>query len=172
VTRKQALIASAIASVAIGVVLAVLDARMRDAGGPGIIGFELAGSEDRAAEIRSDWGDEGTDAARASLWIDFAYIVAYATFLTLATWATRDLARARGWPRMAAVGRAVIPFAAVAGAFDAVEDVGLLLAVGGHGGYLAPRLAQICALLKFALLAVVIAYLVAGLPLRVRARRA
>jgi hypothetical protein len=172
VTRKQALIASAVASIAIGVVLVGLDVRMRDAGGPGIVGFELAGSEDRAAEILADWGDEGTDAAKASLWIDYAYIVAYGTFLVLAAGATRDLAQDRGWRRMAALGTAVIPFAAAAAAFDAIEDVGLLLAVNQHGGDLAPRLAQVCASLKFALLALTIAYLVAGLFLRLRTRRA
>jgi hypothetical protein len=172
VTRKRALIASAIASLAIGAVLLVLDTRMMDAGGPGIVGFEVAGSEDRAAEILADWGDEGADAARASLWIDFAYLIAYGTFLVLAAWTTRDLARARGWTRMAALGTAVIPLAAAAAAFDAIEDVGLLLAVDRHGGAFAPRLAQVCATLKFALLAVTIAYLLAGLLLRLRARRA
>jgi hypothetical protein len=172
VTRKRGLIASAIASIAIGAVLIVLDARMMDTGGPGIVGFEFAGSEERSAEILADWGDDGTEAAKASLWLDFAYILAYGTFLVLAAWATRDLAESRGWRRMAAIGTAVIPFAAAAGAFDAIEDVGLLLAVDQHGGDLAPRLAQICASLKFALLAVTIAYLLAGLLLRFRARRA
>ena len=171
-TRRRALIASAAASIAIGAVLIVLDARMMDAGGPGIVGFEFAGSEERAAEILVEWGDEGTDAARASLWLDFAYILCYGTFLVLAAWATRDLAASRGWRRMAAFGTAVIPFAAAAAAFDAIEDVGLLLALDRHGGDLAPRLAQICASLKFALLAVTIAYLLVGLLLRLRARRA
>src|SRR3954453_19961757 len=153
-TRKRALIVSAAASVAIGVVLIVLDVRMRGAGGPGIVGFELAGSEDRATEILADWGDEGIDAAKASLWIDYAYIVAYGTFLVLAAWATRDLSRARGWAPMAAVGTAVMPLAAAPPAVEAVGGGGLLLAVNGHGGAVAPRLAQICASLKFALLAV------------------
>jgi hypothetical protein len=169
-TRRRALIASAIASVAIFVVLAVLDVRMMDAGGPGIIGFEVAGTQDRAAEILAEWGSKGTDAARASLWIDYAYIAAYGTFLVLASWATRDLALERGWRRMAAWGMAAIPFAAAAAAFDAIEDVGLLLAVNERGGALAPRLGQVCASLKFALLAVTIAYLLAGLVLRLRER--
>src|SRR3954452_6714648 len=135
---------------------------MMDSGGPGIVGFEFAGTQDRAAEIRADWGDRGTDAAKASLWIDFAYIVAYGTFFVLAAWATRDLAEQRGWTRMAALGLAVIPFAAAAAAFDAIEDVGLLLAINDRGGDVAPRLAQVCASLKFLLIAVTIAYLVAG----------
>jgi hypothetical protein len=170
VTRRRALIASAVASVAIFAVLALLDVRMMDTGGPGIIGFELAGTQARAAEILADWGTKGIDAAKASLWIDYAYIAAYGTFLVLAAWATRDLALERGWSRMAAWGLAAIPFAAAGAAFDAIEDVGLLLAVNQHGGALAPRLAQICASLKFALLAVTIAYLLTGVVLRLRER--
>jgi hypothetical protein len=167
-TRRRGLVASAVATVAIGAVLVVLDARMMDAGGPGIIGFELAGTQSRVAEILADWGSKGIDAAKASLWIDYAYIVAYGTFLVLAAWATRDLAVERGWRRMAAWGVAVIPFAAAAAAFDAIEDVALLLAVNQHGGDVAPRLGQVCASLKFALLAVTISYLLAGLALRLR----
>jgi hypothetical protein len=171
-TRKRALVGSAIASLAIGAALIILDARMMDAGGPGIVGFELAGTDERAAEILAEWGDDGTDAAKASLWLDYAYIVAYGTFLVLAAWVTRDQAVLRGWDRMASLGLAVIPFAAAAAAFDAIEDVGLLLAVNEHGGDLAPRLGQVCALLKFALLAVTIAYLIAGLGLRLLRRPA
>jgi hypothetical protein len=167
-TRKRALIASAVATVAIGVVLAVLDGRMRDTGGPGIVGFELAGSQDRAEEILADWGDEGTDAAKASLWLDYAYIVAYGTFLVIAAWTTRDLAERRRWRRMAALGIAAAPFAAAAAAFDAIEDAALLVVVNGEGGDLAPRLAQVCAVLKFALLTVTIGYLLVGLALRFR----
>jgi hypothetical protein len=171
-TRKGALIASGALALVIGGALMALDARMMDAGGPGIVGFELAGSEDRAAEIVADWGEDGTDAAKASLWLDYAYIVAYGTFLVLAALATGDLARRRSWDRMASFGLVAAPLAAAAAVFDAVENVGLLLAVNGHGGGLAPRLAQVCALLKFGLLAVTIAYLLAGLALRLRRRAA
>jgi hypothetical protein len=172
VTRKRALIGSAVSTVVIGAVLIGLDARMMDAGGPGIVGLEFAGSEDRASEILADWGDEGTDAANASLWIDYAFLLAYGTFLVLAAAATRDLASVRGRPRIAALGKAVMLFAAAAAAFDAIEDVGLLLVVNGHGGEVATRLAQVCASLKFALLAVTIGYLLTGLLLRLRTRRA
>jgi hypothetical protein len=171
-TRKVGLIASGAFALVIGGALVALDARMMDAGGPGIVGFELAGSEDRAVEILADWGEDGTDAAKASLWLDYAYIVAYGTFLILAAGATRDLARRRGWDRMASFGLVAAPLAAAAAVFDAIENVGLLLAVNEHGGALAPRLAQVCAIVKFALLAVTIAYLLAGLGLRFRRRPA
>ena len=171
-SRRHALIASAVATLAIGAVLVVLEGRMMDAGGPGIVGFEVAGSQHRAEEILAEWGDEGVDAAKESLWIDYAYILAYGTFLVLAAAATRDLARRRGWSRMAALGAAAIAFAVGGAVFDAVEDVGLLLAVNGNGGDFAPRLGQLCASLKFALLALAIGYLLAGLAMRLRARLA
>jgi hypothetical protein len=171
-TRKRALILLAIATVALFVVLAVLDLRMADAGGPGIIGFEFAGDEEGAAEILAEWGDEGKDAARASLWIDYLYLLAYGAFLVLACMSTRDLAAARGWRRMAAFGVAVVPIAAAAPSFDAIENIGLLLTLDGRGGDAAPGLAAVCAGLKFAMLALSIGFLLAGLGLRLRDRRA
>jgi hypothetical protein len=171
VTRNRALILLAIASFALFAVLAALDMRMRDAGGPGILGFEFAGDGEGAAEILADWGDDGRDAARASLWIDYPYLLVYGAFLVLACAATRDLAAERGWRRMAAFGVAAVPIAAAVPCFDAIEDVGLLLALDGHGGDAAPGLAAACASLKFAMLALAIGYLLLGLGLRLRERR-
>jgi hypothetical protein len=168
--RRTALIVSGIATLLIGGLLVAIDPHARDSADPSIVEFELAGTQDRADEIRADWGVSGSDAAKRSLWIDYAYILAYVTFLALACLATRDLALQRGWRRMAAFGLAAAPFAAAAGAFDAIEDVGLLLAVNGHGGDLAPGLARVCASMKFLLLAVTLAYLGAGLALRLRFR--
>jgi hypothetical protein len=172
VTRRRVLILLAIATAALFAVLAVLDLRMRDTGGPGIIGFEFAGDEEGAAEILAEWGDDGQDAARASLWIDYPYLLAYGALLVLACMAIRDLAAERGWRRMAALGVAAVPIAAAAPCFDAIEDVGLLLALDGHGGDAAPGLAAICASLKFATTILAIGYLLAGLGLWLRDRRA
>jgi hypothetical protein len=171
-SRRTALILAAIATLALGVVEVEVDPHARDSGDPSIVDFEFAGTQDRVDEIRADWGESGLDAAKRSLWIDYAYIVAYGTFLVLAAATTRDLAERRGWDRMASMGLLVMTFAAAAAAFDAIEDVGLLLAVNQHGGALAPRLAQVCTILKFTLLAVTIAYLLTGLALRFRRRPA
>jgi hypothetical protein len=149
-------------------VLSRLDQKMNDEGGHGIVAFELAGSEGKAAEIRADWGPEGRDAARASLWIDYVYLIAYGALGTMAALAVRDAARRRGWSRTEALGGFAAGAAVGAALFDALEDASLLLALGGHGGGAAPLLAAACATLKFALLAFVIAYLLAALVLRLR----
>lgn len=149
--------------------MAPADQRMQDTGGPGIVPFELAGSQDRADEILGEWGEKGQDAAEESLWIDFGFLVAYGMFLTLAAAATRDLARSRGWERMARVGVVVVYFGALGAAFDAFENTCLLLTLDGAGSVF-PLLATLFASCKFLLLAVVIVYLLVGLGMRLRDR--
>jgi hypothetical protein len=139
--------------------------RMREDGGPGMGAFELTGGQERADEILAEWGDEGQDAARQSLWIDFGFILAFGTFLTLALAATRDLAKERRWRRLVAIGVAVVWFGALAAGFDALEDLCLLMTLDG-GGAAWPLLATIFSACKFFLLVAAIAYLLAGMAMR------
>lgn len=142
---------------------------MKDSGGPGMVPFELTGGQDRADEILAEWGEDGQDAARESLWIDFGFLVAYGIFLTLAVAATRDLAGERGWRRLARAGRVVVYFGALGAAFDAFENTCLLLTLDGAGSVF-PLLATIFAACKFLLLTAAIVYLFAGLAMRIRGR--
>lgn len=152
------------------VVLLVLllgpERRMQETGGPGIVGFEVAGSEERAREILGQWGEAGRDAARTSLWLDFPYLIAYGAFLALAAAAIRDLARQRRWRRFTSVGYVMVPFALTGAGLDALENIGLLITLAGSGGDWAPRLATVFAIGKFALISAVIAYVVVGLVRR------
>jgi hypothetical protein len=163
VKRWQGLIASGAATLLLLLAMAPSDATMKDHGGHGIVPFEVAGSQDRANEIIDEWGDEGQDAARESLWIDFGFLAAYGTFLTLAIAAVRDRARARGLSRLAAVGGFIVGFGAIGAGFDALENICLLLTLGGAGSAL-PVLAAIFAYLKFFFTAVAVAYLLIGVP--------
>ena len=124
-----------------------------------------------AGEILVEWGDEGEDAARRQLWIDFGFLVAYGTFLTLALAATRDMARKRGWQRLASVGGVAILFGALCAGFDALENICLLLTLGNADSVF-PLLATIFASCKFAFLAMAIAYIAAGLATRLWERAA
>lgn len=171
VTRRRGLIATGIATVLLLLAMAPADRRMQDTGGPTIVPFELAGSQERADEIMGEWGEKGQDAARESLWIDFGFLVAYGAFLTLAVAAVRDIARDRGWRRIATIGAVVVYFGALAAAFDAFENICLLLTLGGSGSVF-PTLATLFAAGKFLLLAAAIVYLLAGLALRLRSGRA
>ena len=170
-TRKRWLITLGAVALALAIALLALDPSREAEGNPGIVDWEFAWSEEHAAEILADWGEEGQDAARRSLHLDFLYLLAYGAFLALACAATRDLAAERGWHRMAGFGPAAVPLAIAGALFDAIEDVFLLRALEGKDGELAPHLGAIFAGLKFAALTVVLVYIVAGLVLRLRDRR-
>lgn len=169
VTRRRGLIAAGLATLALLLAMSPADQRMQDTGGPGIVPFELTGGQDRADEILAEWGEDGQAAARESLWIDFGFLLAYGIFLTLALAATRDLARMRGWRRLARIGGIVVSFGALGAAFDALENICLLLTLDAAGAAF-PLLATIFAACKFLLLTAAIAYLLAGLVMRWRSR--
>ncbi|MGV1049451.1 MAG: hypothetical protein ACOYD4_13115 [Solirubrobacterales bacterium] len=172
-SRKQLLVLLGIATVVFDLVMVYLDRKMTDAGGPSILGFEFAGSGQQAAKVMAEWGAGGRHYARWSLWLDYGFMLSYGSFFALAATATRDFARESDLRRLAAAG-AVAPIAAIAAAsFDAIENVFLLLTLGGHGGSFGPPIATVCASLKFALIAFAIVYVLWGLAARLfRARRA
>jgi pimeloyl-ACP methyl ester carboxylesterase len=159
-TRKRALWVTGGIAAVLFVVLALIDNRMWDEGGPGIIDFELAGSARDAREILTEWGPDGRDAAKLSLWLDFPFLIAYGAFWALAAAACRDIARRQGWARLARLGPIAIVLAPVAAGCDALEDVFLLLVVGGHGGSAGPVLAAGFASVKFLTLVLAELYVV------------
>jgi hypothetical protein len=91
-------------------------------------------------------------------------------FFALAGYGVRDTARARGQPRgLAATG--VVPFFALAAAaFDATQNVALLLTLAGNGGSFAPLFAAVCSAIKFTLIGIAILYALSGGVRRLRAR--
>ena len=130
----------------------MLERRMRRSGGPGIIPFELAGSESHAEAIMTRWGSDGRRAARLSLWLDFGYMATYGALTSLLVDRTR---RRRGHP-------AVLPAAViVAVAADAAEGVSLLKVLRRTHVAVHARRAQIAALIKFAVLAGALGYVAA-----------
>jgi hypothetical protein len=165
-TRKRWLVLLGIATVVLTIVGVLIERPMHDAGGPGILAFEFAATKAHATQILTEWGPKGRNAARVSLIVDYAYMVSYGGFFTLAGLATRDLARTRDWLRLAATGTIVPFFAAVAAIFDAIENVFLLLVLGGHGGGHAPLIATVCSSIKFTLITIAIGYVLCGLAWR------
>lgn len=167
-TRKQLLIGLGIAMAGFYVAFGIIDASLKDTGGPSILGLEFAGSSDRLEEIFAEWGAHGRDLARLSLWIDFPFMAVYGAFFALAALATRDFARAHGRRALAAAGIVTPAFAVAAALFDAAENILWLLLLGGHGGDAAPAIATGCAIVKFILLGLTIAYVLWGLVARLR----
>jgi hypothetical protein len=130
-------------------VMTVLERRMRATGGPGIIPFELAGSGFRAEQIMAQWGHDGEQAARASMWLDFGYMTTYGALAALLVERAR---RRRGHPR------ALTSAVAVAVAGDAIEGISLLKVLDREHVDMHARRARAAALVKFAALAGALGY--------------
>lgn len=138
------------------VVLAYSGAALVNATAPlGIVSLQLAGTGATAALILGSWGGDGQAAALLNLVVDFPYLVTYGALLAL-------LCRraARTLPLHAATGRSCVRAALTAAAFDAVENLALLVQLHGGASDPAATLAFTCAGIKFALLAIVIAYVI------------
>jgi hypothetical protein len=162
-TRRRGLWLLGIATAVLFLALAIIDRQIQESGGPGIIPFELAGSTDRATEILAEWGQEGKDWAKLSLYLDFLYLIAYGGFFALAVLAVRDATQRRGWERFARHGRWIAVLPLIAAACDAVENVGLLVMVEGYAETPAPMLATAFALGKFVAITITWIYLLGGL---------
>ena len=120
----------------------------------GIVSFQLASTGAAAAGMIGAWGSEGQAAAFLNLLVDYPYLVIYGALLVL-------LCRraARRMSRYAALGRFCVHGAWCAAAFDATENAALIAQLNGTASDVAAALAFGFASLKFALLAIVIAYL-------------
>src|SRR4051794_34715113 len=100
VNRHWGLIVAGLATLLLLLAMSPAEDRMQ-ANGPGMVPFELSGGQGRADEILAEWGEDGRDAAREQLWIDYGFMLAYGSLLGLAGAAVRDLCRRRGLARLA-----------------------------------------------------------------------
>ncbi len=129
------------------VLLAVFDRRMQASGGPGIIPFELAGPT-RSEAILHAWGNEGQRAARASLMLDFPFLLAYTTLNVQLT--RRASASASGDGAFGLLAQVVMAIQVAAGACDGIENTALLIIVTRGGDHRLASIAQTAARAKFA----------------------
>ncbi|WP_207841911.1 hypothetical protein [Williamsia soli] len=131
-----------------------LERAMHATGGPGIIAFELAGSEQRATAILDMWGPTGTAAARKSLWLDFGYMCSYGAFTALLSEDANR--RIEQWSGIR-FGPVAQVSCATAVAADACEGVALLNILRGGDRQVYAARARKAALTKFAMLSIPLA---------------
>jgi hypothetical protein len=133
-----------------------------------IVAFELAWTPARAGQMMRAWAEAGNAAARQSLWIDFAFMPAYAlSFAGLTLLAGRATS---GRMQMVGLWLTLAPFAAWA--LDAVENLSLLNTLDNATNPSASvlTLAGAAATIKFLLLLVCMLYWLSALVYRVRRR--
>lgn len=147
-TRWTVAVAGAVVFLATAFAMAGLG-RVMKANGYGIVAFEKAPDDVRSQTILDAWGERGRAAARASLWADFAFVVAYVTVPLVVAGTSEAVLRDHDWtwwPRVAAgSGWAFV----VAGVLDVVENSLLLRTLATGSPSWRPRVARPAATLKF-----------------------
>jgi hypothetical protein len=123
----------------------------------GIMRLQFARTPACAEALKAEW-DSRLTRARVSLALDFLFIVLYVSALRLFC---RWIAGHGTSPHWRRVLRAAAAAAVVAGALDAVENVALFAVLAGHTGTW-PVVAFVCASVKFALIAAVLAVACVG----------
>ncbi|MBU7047930.1 MAG: hypothetical protein HXS54_15945 [Theionarchaea archaeon] len=120
-----------------------------------IIDFELAFTEEKAEVILETWGPDLEREALKSLYIDFAYLVSYALFLSSLTLL---IARSNTYLQKTGVIIARMPW--VAAALDAVENMCLIDVITSPVSGTSVFCAGVCAVIKFGLVGIVIAFII------------
>ena len=90
-----------------------------------IIAWELAGSGEQSGKLMTAWGAEGLRLAGFCLGIDFLFIAAYVTAISLACLWAKDGFEENGWP-LAGMGLVLSIAMIAAGVFDSIENYALL----------------------------------------------
>lgn len=131
----------------------------------GIVSFEVAYSPARASQILDSWDEPARHRAQMSLWVDYLFIPAYSTLMTLVCLCATGCLRRRAW-RIARLGVLVAWGQWIAGALDTVENATLLVVLAGPVTGPWPQVAAVAALTKFTLLALGAAWALYGLAAR------
>ena len=166
-------VALALMTVALTVILNVQGQPLRTEAAPlGIVSFELAGSQAEAQRIFASWGAPGRTVAGVNLGADFLYLVVYPLAIGLGCVLIAQRLALR-YSRLAGLGIALAWLLLLAGALDAVENVALIRVLLGAQQAFLPALARWCALVKFLLVGLGLAYVAGGsIPLLLaRSRR-
>jgi hypothetical protein len=145
-----------------------VDQPLRAAGlANGIVSLELAGTVPAMQAMLAGFDAYTRFFAGVSLGLDFLYLLAYSTTMALACAWAGAIFRARGLA-LAAFGVPLAYGQWVAGLCDGIENVALIVALGRGVRAPWPAIASWFAVVKFALLAAGLAYVLAGALARLR----
>ena len=123
-----------------------------------IVDLEFADTAQRVQELFAVWNIE---TVRINVWIDFIFIIAYTSFLSLASKAT-----ASNWKNdfVKQIGYILSRLAFVAGLFDVCENILMLQTTVGSFTPVSLQLTFYCAAIKFLIAVSIVLYLLISLP--------
>ncbi|MBN1375303.1 MAG: hypothetical protein JXA01_04025 [Dehalococcoidia bacterium] len=131
---------------------------------PNIVDYELAGSAAKAAGIIGAWDATARIQAGFSLGLDFLYMLVYSTTIALACLWGATVLRSKGWR---AIGILLAWGLWLAALLDAVENFALATMLFSNIAEPYPLVAKICALGKFGLILLGLAYCALAAVIRI-----
>lgn len=149
-------IAFTAAALTVMVSLRIVDEPLQtDAAPNGIISFELAGDVETSYAVLESWDQPAKSHAAFSLGLDFLFLITYATAISLACiWAARlNMKSLAGWGSILAWGQWI------AALFDGLENTALFIMLSQAPVSPWPSIAQVAAIIKFALIALGLIYI-------------
>jgi hypothetical protein len=170
--RRQALLALIAAAMAMFVLLSVLDAPLRKTDEGGTVTLEVAGSTDRAKEIKDAWRADGVLENGAFIdGLDFLYAAVYSAALAGGAVAAAGAFRRRGRERLAAAGIVVAWIASGVVLFDWIENIGIAVTLLDEPMSPWPAISLGAAIPKFAGSTIALLYGLAGGVVTLASRR-
>ena len=160
---KRKITYSAAASVIMFIVLRIQGAVLKTpVSKRAIVDLEFADTPQRVHELFGIWNME---TVRFNIWIDFLFIIAYVSFLSLAAAATAEKWKMNG---MKKIGFLLSRLAFVAGLLDICENTFMLQTCTGNFTPVSLQLTFYCAAIKFTFAALIIFYLLISLAVSLK----
>jgi hypothetical protein len=160
---KRKLTLSAAASVVMFMALRIQGAALKTpVSKRAIVDLEFADTPQRVHELFGIWNIE---TVRCNIWIDFLFIIAYVSFLSMAAAATAEKWKMKG---MKKIGLLFSRLAFVAGLLDICENTFMLQTCTGNFTPVSLQLTFYCAAFKFIFAGAIILYLLISLPIAVK----
>jgi hypothetical protein len=157
--RLRAWVAATLVTLVVGAWLALIAAPLATPAAPqGIVSFELAGNAESAGRMLASWDEGQRIRAGITLGADYLFLLAYPLSLALAC----GLVAERLGGALTRAGALLAWGQLVAAPLDGVENAALVQVLLGATGDAWPALARACALPKFALVALGLAYVALG----------
>lgn len=120
----------------------------------GIISFELAKNFDGAKDIMIE---VGVAKLQWNTGVDFLFIVTYTLFFFFCCRALMNNYRSSG---LKTIGLIFLELSVLVGVLDLVENISMLITLGGYGSKLSVTITRISAIAKFSLAAFVLFYII------------
>lgn len=120
----------------------------------GIVSFELASNFETAQKMMTT---VGVKPMQFNTGIDFIFIIAYTSFFLLCCKALMDNYRSSG---LKTIGLIFLELSVLVGVLDLVENIAMLITLGGYGSNLSVTISHWAAIIKFSVAAFVLLYII------------